>query len=90
MKIGIKYCGGCQSTYNRKETVELIKNDNLDHEFITVNDKEEYDLIIVVSGCHIKCANIKKYYSKYGFIFLDSPDYKFINEKLNKLQNSKK
>lgn len=85
MKIGIKYCGGCQSIYNRKKIVKLLKDDNLNHEFINVNYEEEYDLIIVVSGCNIKCANIKKYHSKYGFIFLDNQNYKFISKKLNKL-----
>lgn len=77
MKIGIKYCGGCQSRYERAEVVSsLINKHSHRNTFCYVNEAEVYDLILVVSGCHIKCASISDYMSICGFLHIDSQSFK--------------
>lgn len=73
-KVGIKFCGGCQAKYNRRETYEKIVREFPDVTFEFVTEKGEYDLVVVIEGCHIKCADTSPYRSRNGFIHVDSPD----------------
>lgn len=67
-KIGIKYCGGCNPLFDRKEYVQnLEKNMTIPVE-LAVEDWE-YDLIYVVCGCPVCCADISGLRSK-EFIFV--------------------
>lgn len=76
LKIGVKYCGGCQSKFNRSEVLHRIKENYEFLNFEYVKENEAYDFIMVISGCPIKCANIEKYKVKYGVINLDSENYR--------------
>lgn len=73
MKIGIKYCGGCQSKFNRPKLLEDIKNHFKDFTFEYVKDEEKYDLLIVISGCHIRCARTD--YNYDSIVHLDNFNY---------------
>lgn len=58
-KLGLKYCGGCRSTYDRKAAAEAIKAALEDiYEIEIVQDNSVYDIILIVSGCTAQCANI--------------------------------
>lgn len=57
MKIGIKYCGGCKTTYNRVEYVNKLTNDFPENNFEPVNETAGYDIILVINGCKTACAN---------------------------------
>ena len=39
MMIGIKYCGGCNSVYNRGRQTQLLKEQFPEHEFRTAAAK---------------------------------------------------
>lgn len=54
---------------------EKIKKEFSNMEFSYVSEKESYDFLLVISGCHIKCANIKNYKYK-KIINIDSDNYK--------------
>ena len=71
MNIGIKYCGGCQSRYDRAKVVSEIISMNKKCNFEYVKDYKVYDYIIIVCGCHIKCPDISRYIVKKEFIFID-------------------
>lgn len=57
MKIGVKYCGGCNSIYNRGRQVELLKQRFSEHEYCTPGEQKTCDIWLVVCGCMRACAS---------------------------------
>ncbi len=58
MKIGIKYCGGCNPVINRKRLVKQVMQqlpDDVSYEYFDFND---CDVVLVVNGCSIACAEV--------------------------------
>ena len=56
MKIGIKYCGGCNPNYNRSEAVSRIVSSYPEIEFEPVKQDTHYDHILIINGCRRSCA----------------------------------
>ncbi len=75
MKIGIKYCGGCNTKFDRRNVVEQIRRDNPQLHFDFVKESEEYDFVVVLQGCHVLCADVSRLRSKHGFLDLDDSNY---------------
>lgn len=75
MKIGVKFCGGCQSRYDRGDVFENIKKNIENVSFEYVNSSDFYDILLVISGCHIKCAEIQNYKAK-KIVNIDSENHK--------------
>lgn len=67
MKIGIKYCGGCNPRYQRSEEVRKLQESMKNCEF-TYNSDEVCDLWITVSGCPSACTKNVQLKAKYGII----------------------
>lgn len=55
MRIGVKYCGGCNPNYNRKAAIEMLKSKWRGCSIEPVNEKEGYDKILLVCGCARTC-----------------------------------
>lgn len=73
MEIGVKYCGGCNSKYDRTEFLEKIKSRcSKDIIFKNVNHNTEVDFIIVLCGCKTACADYLSLKSKHGFILVSN------------------
>lgn len=51
MKIGIKYCGGCNAGYDRPALVEEIKSKYPEYDFV---DGEGEEITLLVKGC-LRC-----------------------------------
>ncbi|GAB6138525.1 hypothetical protein [Halanaerobaculum tunisiense] len=57
MKIGVKYCGGCNPQLKRKQLVDKLKR-RLAVSFTSCfSTEEELDLLLIVNGCHVGCAS---------------------------------
>lgn len=57
MKIGVKYCGGCNPHFDRTTVVkQLMKNYN-NYIFEYAQIGIEYDILLIVNGCSRSCAN---------------------------------
>lgn len=59
MKIGIKYCGGCNPRYNRQKAFRTLR-DNLRGRFqfeFVKNDGNLYDIIVIIAGCSSNCVD---------------------------------
>jgi hypothetical protein len=55
-KIGIKYCGGCNPSYERVEIVHRAHS-HLNHPFHFVHhDQSDIDAMLLISGCQRACA----------------------------------
>lgn len=87
MEIGIRYCGGCNSSYDRKEFVtNLIKDLGDNYNFETAKDNKVYHHLILMCGCLNCCLSHEKYTSKYGKIFIkDIRDYNKLLYDIKKL-----
>lgn len=78
MKIGIKYCGGCNPRYDRCSLFsKLIMEFGRNHTFEIAEINTVYDLIFVLCGCKSCCADCSKLKSKYCKVFISGEeDYK--------------
>lgn len=56
MKIGVKYCGGCNSIYNRANQIERLKKLFPEHTYHTPREESVCDIWLLVSGCMRACA----------------------------------
>ncbi len=65
MRVGIKYCGGCNPTYRREsieeELIEIFGSENI----VYTSSCEDVDVLVVICGCktacisrEIKCKNL--------------------------------
>lgn len=71
MEIGIRYCGGCNASYDRKAFItNLIEDLDGTHNFEIAKESKEYDYLILVCGCLNCCVSHEKYISKYSKIFV--------------------
>ena len=56
MRIGIKYCGGCNPRYDRKQIVSRLREEFPDLDLFSVREGLEADLMVVICGCSTRCA----------------------------------
>jgi len=55
--IIVKYCGGCNPLYDRVELVRRVEEALSNSvRFTPVGEEKEGDAVLVVSGCHVRCA----------------------------------
>jgi acyl dehydratase len=57
MVIGVKFCGGCNSVYNRSKQITLLKEQFPEHEYIKPSDGKECDVWLIVCGCPRTCVS---------------------------------
>jgi len=58
MTIAVKYCGGCNETYDRADAVNRIKDELPHHTFVYFEPGKSYDAIIAVNGCMSTCVTL--------------------------------
>ena len=73
MNIGIRYCGGCNASYDRKElALKLIKELDSYYNFEIAKENTIYDLIVLICGCLNCCVSHEKYISRQSKIFISN------------------
>ena len=60
MQIAIKYCGGCNCTYQRGTAVKKLKALFTEHNYVVGDENWVYDIWLVVCGCEKKCVEAQK------------------------------
>ena len=61
MKIGVKFCGGCNPRYNRRNALTEIQDKLPQIDFQYAKVGEVYDELIVIGGCTNNCASYDEY-----------------------------
>ncbi len=56
MRIGVKYCGGCNPGYERVEVIEDVRSQAGERFLFLCPDQQDLDGVIAVSGCPRACA----------------------------------
>jgi 4-hydroxybutyrate CoA-transferase len=71
--IGIKFCGGCNPRYNRKELANrLMEELKSFYMFEFVCENREYDKLLVICGCMNCCAQYKNILVKNDIIVINN------------------
>ncbi len=61
MKAAIRFCGGCNPYYDRKEMAEHIAKMFPDVHFMYAEEGGTYDHLIVLHGCMAQCPDLSSY-----------------------------
>ena len=56
LRIGIKYCGGCNAGYDRVKICRAVREACPDAQWEYVKDGTIYDYILLLQGCPQRCA----------------------------------
>lgn len=70
MRIGLKYCGGCNPNYERSDIVKRAKADYPDVIFEPHKAEAEYDVVLVICGCLEECSTFSCTNSTHGMIYI--------------------
>lgn len=82
MKIGIKYCGGCNPLFDRKKFAMRLMDDFKDLEFEPVGQDIKYDMILVINGCTRECAAHEELNADKKIIVNSDTDFDSIKKKI--------
>ncbi|NLL23833.1 MAG: hypothetical protein GX260_08725 [Tissierellia bacterium] len=84
MRLGIKYCGGCNNQYDRLAFLEKIKKTFPHMMYEYVDESEIYDVVVFLQGCHRKCAS-RNYRANRGFFDVEPSNLDTAIEELREL-----
>ncbi len=84
LRIGVKYCGGCNPNYDRGELVAKIEN-QLSQIVLWVDPEEDPDLIIAVQGCPTACADLGSFDESKVIQLKDEEDLQSLIENLKEI-----
>lgn len=84
---GVKYCGGCNPRYKRREALEKLKSLFIDRvDFEHVKENVNYDVILVIGGCTNCCASYEQYTTKNGILKMrEESDITKISDSIEKI-----
>ncbi len=87
MKIGIKYCGGCNPRYDRTNIIERLKRDLPESEVFAAAPAADMDYVVVVCGCRSACALVDGLIGRHGRAILTESDaYEGLLNELERIQ----
>jgi hypothetical protein len=55
-RIGVKYCGGCNPTYDRMQVVRQLRSCFLNRFYFFPRSRKNLDGLLFINGCHRSCA----------------------------------
>ena len=73
IKVGIKYCGGCNPYYDRIALVKQIANRLAGKVEVVALDHDQIDLVVAVEGCSTACADLSSFKDK-GIKIITQPE----------------
>ena len=81
MKIGVKFCGGCDPAYDRVEYFESIKEAAGDHLDWVSNNSSALETLLVINGCGRACP-LKELNIEPGRAFISLTNKAFTPERV--------
>jgi len=61
LRVGIKYCGGCNPTYHREGVEKAVRSEFKHLSFYYISDEDlrsiEPSIVILINGCKKGCAS---------------------------------
>jgi hypothetical protein len=62
LKIGLKYCGGCNPEYDRVAVKEQIEKSLRDKVLFVSSESDDKEMILAILGCKIACADLRPFH----------------------------
>ena len=93
MVIAVKYCGGCNCSYDRVGMVEGLRREFPGVTVINAESRDgvEPDLVLVICGCTSVCASHMHLDGKRGKIIMSSEgDFAVVRRMLHELSQNQK
>ena len=76
MRVGIKYCGGCNPRYDRIAVVKQLARDFPQHDFLGTHSVTDPNVLLVFCGCRTACADVSGLHPKQGTLWIrDEEEY---------------
>jgi 4-hydroxybutyrate CoA-transferase len=77
MRIGMKYCGGCNPRFRRGSVAERLRRDFPDIELVPAEGPgPQLDLVVIVCGCPSACATLDGRAGIHGSVLMaDEEEY---------------
>ena len=75
MNIGVKYCGGCNTHFDRTKVVNRVKKFFKDDKFEYAKEDKSYEIILVINGCNRACADHSMLEGKEVIFINSESDY---------------
>lgn len=86
MKAGLKYCGGCNPRYERRNIVKKMLTDYPEIVCEPIQEDACYDFILVICGCRASCSTYSALEKYQNVIFVcGEEDYIHLKEFIIKL-----
>ena len=83
--VGIKYCGGCNPSFDRVAFAQKLMENHNDLNFESAGETRYYDLLVLVNGCTRACALNKARGKKT--ISVDSlSQFDYVNRSISELK----
>ena len=73
MKVGVKFCGGCNPKYDRGESLRKLKEERKDILWIIGNTDEICDYWLLICGCQRGCIRPEDFTASKEILKLESP-----------------
>lgn len=70
MRIGLKYCGGCNPNYERASIVKRARQEYPAICFEPYDPDASYDVVLVICGCLEECFTFSCTNSSHGLIHI--------------------
>ncbi len=82
LKVGIKYCGGCNPDYDRVALFESIEKRLKGKVEFVPPESAEIDQVLVVEGCKTACADLSSFDGKNIFKIIQSEDAEYFIQEI--------
>ena len=80
IRVGIKYCGGCNPEYDRVALVDKLKRRLTGRVEFTSWESNDIDMVLAVEGCSAACADLRSMEHLKIFVITEPADgEQFIN-----------
>lgn len=89
MEIGIKYCGGCNSRYDRGKQVNKLKDKYKNHTYVASGQTKKADIWLIVCGCPRACPSFEDLiFTKKYFILKSEKEFEQVYDYLDQPQEN--
>jgi 4-hydroxybutyrate CoA-transferase len=79
VRVGVKYCGGCNPHYDRAQILARLRRDLPDIEIVLAGEVE-VDLVAVICGCPVACASHGDLQGRFGkMVITQEADYETLH-----------
>lgn len=86
--IGLKYCGGCASRFDRVALVAQLRESLSKKALFTSYEDEKAKLILIVCGCESACVNTDQFEEKEIFRIFKPEHSKAFKEKIRSMEQA--